>query len=110
MPDTSAEAQFSRPLTMGPFGSMHSELKCGIDQHTLELFDRKAHAAGLDRSKMLRNLAYLFVHGKSVDTLMAEEADRRMRFLLGERPELAQELQALAVRGEVGALPREQRA
>jgi hypothetical protein len=94
------EAQLSRPAQVSPFGSMHAELKTAIDQHTLEQFDRKAHAAGVTRSDVLRNLAYLFVHGKSFDKLMAEAADRRMRLLLGEGLELAQEIQGLQVRGE----------
>jgi hypothetical protein len=97
------EPMLSRPLQIGPFGTMHAELKCAIDQQTLESFDRKAHAAGVTRSDVLRNLAYLFVHGKSFDVLMAEAANRRMRLLLGEGLELAQEIQALQVRGEVQA-------
>lgn len=82
----------ARPAVPGPFGSMEAELKTVVDLKTLEAFDRKAHAAGLDRSKALRNLAYLFVHGKSFDVLAAEAADRRMRLLLGEGLELAQQL------------------
>jgi hypothetical protein len=97
------DAQLSRPTQIGPFGTMTAELKTAIDQDTLEAFDKKARAAGVTRSDVLRNLAYIFVHGKSFDVLMAEAADRRMRLLLGEGLELAREIQQLAVRGDVNA-------
>lgn len=91
----------SRPGQIGPFGKLDAELKCVVDHATLEEFDRKARAAGSTRSDVLRNLCYLFVHSRSYDALMADAADRRMRLLLGEGLELASQIQALAVRGEV---------
>lgn len=97
------DSMLSRPSSIGPFGKLDAELKTVVDHATLEAFDRKARAAGSTRSDVMRNLAYLFVHGKSYDALMAEAADRRMRLMLGEGLELAQEIQALAVRGEVNA-------
>jgi hypothetical protein len=97
------DAQLSRPAVLGPFGKLHAECKCVVDEATLEAFDKRAAGAGLDRSKFLRNLIYLAAHGKSFDVLVAEVADRRMRLALGEGLELAKELQALHVRGEVAA-------
>jgi hypothetical protein len=96
-PNEEDGARYSRPTQIGPFGTMDAELKCAIDDHTLHAFDAKAHAAGLDRSKVLRNLAYLFAHGKSLDVLSAEAADRRMRLVLGEGLELADKITALHV-------------
>lgn len=96
------EAKFSRPAAIGPFGKLDAELKCHVDQDTLEAFDKKASSAGVTRSDVLRNLAYLFVHGKSFDVLLAEAADRRMRLLLGEGLELAQkQFAALHVRDDM---------
>jgi hypothetical protein len=108
--DSSHEAQLSRPSTIGPFGKLDAEAKTVVDTDTLEAFDKKARGAGSTRSDLLRNLIYLCVHQKSYDALMADAADRRMRLLLGEGLELAADMQALTVRGEVGGLPREVRA
>ena len=94
---TPNEPHLARPAVLGPFGSMDAELKTVVDAQTLEAFDRKARAAGMDRSKVLRNLAYLFVHGKSFDVLLAEAADRRMRLLLGEGLEQGQEFSEAAL-------------
>lgn len=95
-----ADTQLSRPSMVGPFGKLHAECKCVVDEETLDLFDKKAAAVG-DRSKLLRNLVYLVAHGKSYDVLMAEAADRRMRLAIGEGLELANAIQGLQVRGEV---------
>lgn len=91
------DATLSRPGSIGPFGKLDAELKTVVDHDTLEAFDKKARAAGSTRSDVLRNLAYLFVHSKSYDALMAEAADRRMRLMLGEGLELAADIQMLAV-------------
>jgi len=100
---TTGEPMLARPGAIGPFGKLDAELKTVIDATTLELIDKKARAAGSTRSDVMRQLAYLFAHGKSYDVLMAEAADRRMRLMLGEGLELASEIQALHVRGEVSA-------
>jgi hypothetical protein len=97
------DLQLSRPSVAGPFGKQEAECKTHVDEATLDLFQRKALAAGLDRSKLLRNLVYLVAHGKSYDVLVAEAADRRMRLALGEGLEVGQAMQALTVRGEVRA-------
>lgn len=99
--DAFDSAMLSRPGSIGPFGKLDAELKTVVDHETLEKFDCKARAAGSTRSDVLRNLAYLFVHSKSYDALMAEAADRRMRLMLGEGLELADDIQRLAVRGTV---------
>jgi hypothetical protein len=97
------DAQLSRPSSVGPFGKLDAECKTVVDQHTLELIDQKARAAGSTRSDIQRQLMYLFAHGKTYDVLMAEAADRRMRLMLGEGLELAPQIAALQVRGEVDA-------
>ncbi len=97
------EAQLSRPTQISPLGKLDAEVKTVVDHETLEAFDRKARGAGSTRSDVLRNLVYLFVHNRSYDALMAEAADRRMRLMLGEGLELAHNIQALAVRGDVRA-------
>lgn len=98
-----SEPMLSRPGSIGPFGKLDAECKTVVDQITLDLIDKKARASGSTRSDVQRQLLYLFAHGKSYDALMADAADRRMRLMLGEGLELAREIQALAVRGEVQA-------
>lgn len=102
-PDTGpgAEPMFARSATVGPFGKLDAELKTVVDVDTLELIDRKARLGGVTRSDVMRNLAYLFAHGKSFDALQADAANRRMRLMLGEGLELAHEISKLHVRGEV---------
>ena len=56
----------------GPLGKLDQDAKTKLDEHTMELARRKAAMQGTDISGALRDLAYLWVHGKTYSQMVAE--------------------------------------